>query len=111
MEQAVDLNLILGIIFGLIGLVLVGLWIAVPFVLFSMRKSLNETNRSLEELLSRRPEYLLNKSLEEILLELKSLAKAMQTQAAPIEETSKTTRQRHRITQLYRTPKEEDPNK
>jgi len=44
-----------------------------------MRKSLNKTNRRLEELLPRRPEYLLNKSLEEILLELKSLAKAIQT--------------------------------
>jgi F0F1-type ATP synthase membrane subunit b/b' len=111
MEQAVDLNLILGIIFGLLGIFLVVLWIAVPFVVFSMRKSLNETNRRLEEILSRRPEDILNKRLEEILLELKTLTKAMQTQAAPIEEKSKNRRQKHRVTQLYRKPKEKDPNK
>jgi F0F1-type ATP synthase membrane subunit b/b' len=111
MEQAVDLNLILGIIFGLLGIFLVVLWIAVPFVVFSMRKSLNETNRRLEEILSRRPEDIVNKRLEEILLELKTLTTAMQTQAAPIEEKSKNRHQRHRVTQLYRTPKEEDPNK
>ena len=95
MELAFDLNLILRIIFGLLGIFLVGLWIAVPFVIFSMRKSLNETNRRLEK----------------ILLELKTLSKAMRTQAAPIEEKSENRRQRHTITQLYRTPKEEDPNK
>lgn len=111
MEQALDLNLIFGIIFGLLGLVLVGLWIAVPFVVFSMRKSLNETNRRLEEILSRRPEYILDKRLEEILLELKTLSKAMQTRAAPIEERAKSTRQSHRVTQLYRTPKGEDQEK
>ena len=101
MEQALDLNLIFAIIFGLLGLVLVGLWIAVPFVVFSMRKSLNETNRRLEEMLSRRLEFLLDKRLEEILLELKTLTKAMETQAAPIEARTKTTRQGHRVTQLY----------
>jgi hypothetical protein len=111
MEQALDLNLIFVIISGLLGLVLVGLWIAVPFVVFAMRKSLNETNRRLEEILSRRPEYLLDKRLEEILLELRTLTKAMQTRAAPIEERTKTTRQSHRVTQLYRTPKGEDPKK
>ena len=111
MEQALDLNLIFAIISGLLGLVLVGLWIAVPFVVFGMRKSLNETNKRLEEILSRRPEYLIDKRLEEILLELKTLTKAMQTQATPIEQRTKTTRQSHRVTQLYRTPKREDPEK
>lgn len=86
MEQALDIKLILVIIFGLLGLVLVDLWIAVPFVVFSMRKSLNEINRRLEEILCRRSEYLLDKRLEEIPLELKTLSKAMQTRAAPIEE-------------------------
>jgi len=111
MELAFDLNLILRIIFGLLGIFLVGLWIAVPFVIFSMRKSLNETNRRLEKILSIRPEDILNKRLEKILLELKTLSKSMRTQAAPIEEKSENRRQRHTITQLYRTPKEEDPNK
>jgi len=60
-EYAVDLNLILGIIFGLLGLLLVGLWISVPVLVFSMREYLNQTNRRLEQILSIRPEHILDK--------------------------------------------------
>ena len=63
MEQAVDLNLILGIIFGLLSIFLVGFCIAISFVVLSIRKSMDETDRRLED--------ILNKRLKEILLDLK----------------------------------------
>jgi F0F1-type ATP synthase membrane subunit b/b' len=56
MEQALDFNLVLGIVFGLLGVFLLILWIAVPFVVFGIRKRLDDTNRHLKEILARRPE-------------------------------------------------------
>jgi|COG998Drversion2_1049125.scaffolds.fasta_scaffold43576_2 uncharacterized protein YoxC len=93
MEQAADLNLILGIIFGLLSIFLVGFCITISFVVLSMRKSLDETDRRLEK--------ILNKRLKEILLELKTLTEPIESQAAPIEEKSKNKRQKHRVTQIY----------
>jgi uncharacterized protein YoxC len=93
MEQTADLNLILGIIFGLLSIFLVGFCITISFVVFSMRKSLDETDRRLEK--------ILNKRLKEILLELKTLTEPIESQAAPIEEKSKNKRQKHRVTQIY----------
>jgi len=48
MEQALDFNLIIGIAFGILGLVLIVLWIAVPFAVFRIKQRLDETNRHLE---------------------------------------------------------------
>ena len=93
MEQAADLNLILGIIFGLLSIFLVGFCITISFVVLSMRKSLDETDRRLEK--------ILNKRLKEILLELKTLTEPIESQAAPIEEKSKNKRQKYRVTQIY----------
>ena len=93
MEQAADLNLILGIIFGLLSIFLVGFCITISFVVLSMRKSLDETDRRLEK--------IVNKRLKEILLELKTLTEPIESQAAPIEEKSKNKRQKHRVTQIY----------
>jgi uncharacterized protein YoxC len=93
MEQTADLNLILGIIFGLLSIFLVGFCITISFVVLSMRKSLDETDRRLEK--------ILNKRLKEILLELKTLTEPIESQAAPIEEKSKNKRQKHRVTQIY----------
>ena len=93
MEQAADLNLILGIIFGLLSIFLVGFCITISFVVLSMRKSLDETDRRLEK--------ILNKRLKEILLELKTLTEPIESQAAPIEEKSKNKRQKHIVTQIY----------
>jgi hypothetical protein len=93
MEQTADLNLILGIIFGLLSIFLVGFCITISFVVLSMRKSLDETDRRLEK--------ILNKRLREILLELKTLTEPIESQAAPIEEKSKNKRQKHRVTQIY----------
>jgi len=97
MEQAVDLNLILGIIFGLLSIFLVGFCIAISFVVLSIRKSFDETDRRIEEILSRRPEDILNKRLKEILLELRTLTEPIESQAALIEEKSKNKRQRHKV--------------
>jgi hypothetical protein len=48
MEQAIDFNLLLGIAFGILGLVLIVLWIALPFAVFRIKQRLDETNRHLE---------------------------------------------------------------
>jgi cbb3-type cytochrome oxidase subunit 3 len=48
MEQALDYNLIIGIAFGILVLVLIALWIALPFAVFRIKKRLDETNRKLE---------------------------------------------------------------
>jgi uncharacterized protein YoxC len=100
MEQAIDLNLILGIIFGLLSIFLVTFCIVVSFVVFSIRRRLDETNRRLEKILSRRPEAMLSQHLKEILLELKTLTEPIENQAEPIEEKSTDRCQRHTVTQL-----------
>jgi len=71
MEQAVDLNLILGIIFGLLSIFLVGFCIAISLVVLSIRKSLDETDRRFED--------ILNKRFKEILLELKTLTEPIES--------------------------------
>jgi len=48
MEQALDYNLIIGIAFGIFGLVLIVLWIALPFAVFRIKQGLDETNRHLK---------------------------------------------------------------
>ena len=48
MEQALDFNLIIGIAFGILGIVLIALWIALPFAVFRIKQRLDETNRHLE---------------------------------------------------------------
>lgn len=106
MEQALDFNLVLGIVFGLLGVFLLILWIAVPFLVFSIRKRLDDTNRHLKEILARRPEEILAKRLQEIQVELRALAKATQ-----IQEKTTNRRHSHRVTQLYRTPTREEPER
>ena len=51
MEQALNYNLIIGIAFGILGLVLIVLWIALPFAVFRIKQRLDETNRHLEAIL------------------------------------------------------------
>jgi uncharacterized protein YoxC len=48
MEQALDFNLIIAIAFGILGIVLIALWIALPFAVFRIKQRLDETNRHLE---------------------------------------------------------------
>jgi len=48
MEQTLDYNLIIGIAFGILGLVLIVLWIALPFAVFRIKQRLDETNRHLK---------------------------------------------------------------
>ena len=48
MEQALTFELIIGIAFGILGIVLIALWIALPFTVFRIKQRLDETNRHLE---------------------------------------------------------------
>ena len=48
MEQALDYKLIIGIAFGILGLVLIVLWVALPFAVFRIKQRLDETNRHLK---------------------------------------------------------------
>jgi hypothetical protein len=48
MEQAIDFNLLLGIALGILGLVLIVLWVALPFAVFRIKQRLDETNRHLK---------------------------------------------------------------
>jgi uncharacterized protein YoxC len=48
MEQALDFNLIIGIAFGILCIVLIALWIALPLAVFRIKQRLDETNRHLE---------------------------------------------------------------
>ena len=48
MEQTLDYNFIIGIALGILGIVLIALWIALPFAVFRIKQRLDETNRHLE---------------------------------------------------------------
>ena len=48
MEQVLDYNLMIEIALGILGLVLIILWIALPFVVFRIKQRLDETNRHLK---------------------------------------------------------------
>ena len=48
MEQALDFNLIIRIAFAILCIVLIALWIALPFAVFRIKQRLDETNRHLE---------------------------------------------------------------
>jgi hypothetical protein len=48
MEQTLDYNFITAIALGILGLVLIVLWVALPFAVFRIKQRLDETNRHLE---------------------------------------------------------------
>jgi hypothetical protein len=48
MEQTLDYNFIIGIALGILGLVLIVLWVALPFAVFRIKQRLDETNRHLK---------------------------------------------------------------
>ena len=87
MEQALDLNLIIGIAFGILGIVLIVLWITVPFAIFGIKQRLDETNRHLKVIVER----------------LKSKTRAKPSSKKPVK-----TRAGGRVSQLYRGIVEND---
>ena len=105
MEQALDFNLIIGIAFGILGIVLVALWIALPFAVFRIKQRLDETNRHLEaivEQLKAQTEARATLSLDETNKHLKVLVERLKPQA-PVKTPSS-----GRVTKLFRGKKEND---
>jgi hypothetical protein len=105
MEQALDFNLITTIAFGILGIVLVALWIAVPFAVFRIKQRLDETNRHLEaivEQLKAQTEARATLSLNETNKHLKVLVERLKPQA-PVKTPS-----RGSVTRLFRGKKEND---
>ena len=48
MERTLDYNFMIGIALGILGLVLIVLWVALPFAVFRIKQRLDETNRHLK---------------------------------------------------------------
>ena len=114
MEQALDFNLIIVIVFGILGIVLIALWIALPFTVFRIKQRLDETNRHLEAIVEQlkaltgaRTTLSLdetNKHLKVIVERLKSpRLRATLNRKKPVK-----TRAGGRVSQLYRGIAEND---
>jgi uncharacterized protein YoxC len=58
MEQALDFNVIIAIAFGILGIVLIALWIALSFAVFRIKQRLDETNRHLEAIVEQLKDLL-----------------------------------------------------
>ena len=105
MEQALDFNLIIGIAFGILGIVLVALWIALPFAVFRIKQRLDETNRHLEaivEQLKAQTKTGATLSLDETNKHLKVLVERLKP-LAPVKTPS-----RGSVTRLFRGKEEND---
>jgi site-specific recombinase len=107
MEQALDFNLILGTVFGILGLVLIVLWIAMSFAVFRIKQRLDETNRHLEAIVEQLKALIAaratpsldetNKHLKVIVERLKSQTEATLKRKKPIKTSAG-----GRVSQLYR---------
>ena len=105
MEQALDFNLIIGVAFGILGIVLVALWIALPFAVFRIKQRLDETNRHLEaivEQLKAQTKTGATLSLDETNKHLKVLVERLKP-LAPVK-----TPRSGRVTRLFRGKEEND---
>ena len=115
MEQALDFNLIIRIAFGILCIVLIALWIALPFAVFRIKQRLDETNRHLEAIVEQlraltaagaRPSLdETNKHLKVIVERLRSQTEATLKRKKPVK-----TRTGGRVSQLYRGIGENDEN-
>jgi len=113
MEQALDFNLITTIAFGILGIVLVALWIAVPFAVFRIKQRLDETNRHLEAIVEQLKAQTkagatlrldeTNKHLKVLVERLKPQARATLNRKKPV----KTSRS-GRVTRLFTGKVEND---
>ncbi|MEE9521110.1 MAG: hypothetical protein V3V43_05350 [Dehalococcoidales bacterium] len=113
MEQALDFNLITGVAFGILGIVLIALWIALPFAVFRIKQRLDETNRHLEVIVEQLKALTAagatpgldetNRHLKIIVERLKSQARATLNRKKPVK-----TRAGGRVSQLYRGIVEND---
>jgi hypothetical protein len=113
MEQALDFNLIIGIAFGILGLVLIVLWIAMPFAVFRIKQRLDETNRHLEAIVEQLKDLTsagttpsldeTNRHLKVIVERFKSQTRAALNRKKPVKTTAG-----GRVSQLYRGIGEND---
>ena len=113
MEQALDFNLIIVIAFGILGIVLIALWIALPFAVFRIKQRLDETNRHLEAIVEQLKALTAagatpsldetNKHLKVIVERLRSQTEATLNRKKPVK-----TRAGGRVSQLYRGIVEND---
>ena len=113
MEQTLDYNLIIGIALGILGLVLIVLWVALPFAVFRIKQRLDETNRYLEAIL-KQLKALTNAgttpSLDETNSRLKVIVELLtrQTEAALISKKPVKHSAGGSVTRLFRSKKEND---
>ena len=113
MEQALTFELIIGIAFGILGIVLIALWTALPFTVFRIKQRLDETNRHLEAIMEQLKALTAvgvtpsldetNKHLKAIVDRLRSQTKATLKRKKPVK-----TRAGGRVSQLYRGIGEKD---
>ena len=113
MEQALDFNPIIGIALGILGIVLIALWIALPFAVFRIKQRLDETNRHLEAIVEQLEALTAagatpsldetNRHLKIIVERLKSQARATLNRKKPVRTPSG-----GRVSKLYRGIVEND---
>ena len=113
MEQALDFNLILVIAVGILGIVLIALWIALPFAVFRIKQRLDETNRHLEAIVEQLKALTADgatPSLDETNKHLKVIVERIgsQTEATLKRKKPVKTRTGGRVSQLYRGLVEND---
>jgi uncharacterized protein YoxC len=112
MEQALDFNLIIVIAFGILGIVLIALWIALPFAVFRIKQRLDETNRHLEAIvqqLKAQAEAGATLSLDEINEHLKVLVERLKPNRATLDRKKPVkTPGSGRVTRLFRGKDEND---
>jgi len=113
MEQALDFNLIIVIAFGILGIVLIALWIALPFAVFRIKQRLDETNRHLEAIVEQLKALTAagatpsldetNRHLKVIVERLRSQTEATLNRKKPVK-----TRAGGRVSKIYRGMVEND---
>jgi uncharacterized protein YoxC len=116
MEQALDFNLIIGIAFGILGIVLIVLWITVPFAIFGIKQRLDETNRYLKtivEQLETQTEAGATLSLDKTTRHLETIVKQLdaQTETTVHSKTQNRPLKDRSVTRLFRGEIEKDPKK
>jgi len=115
MEQAIDFNLLLGIALGILGLVLIVLWIALPFAVFRIKQRLDETNRHLKamvEQLKAQTNAWTTPSLDETNKHLRVIVELLrrQTEATLISKKPVKPSTGGSVTRLFRSKTENDEN-
>jgi hypothetical protein len=115
MEQALDYNLIIGIALVILGLVLIVLWVALPFAVFRIKQRLDETNRHLKaivEQLKAQTNTLTAPNLDEINKHLRVIVELLrrQTEATLISKKPVKPSAGGSVTRLFRRKTDNDEN-